>query len=74
MTVAERIAEKLATLPPAKQLEVLDFVEFLEQRGGAGGLINPRGMWANQGTDISPEELAEARKEMWGRFQDGDDT
>jgi len=72
MTVAEQVVEKLKTLPPEEQREVLDFVEFLHQRREhCKGLIDPRGMWANQGNDISPEDLAEARREMWGRIQDG---
>jgi hypothetical protein len=72
MTVAEQVAEKVSSLSREQQLEVLDFVEFLEQRRLAEGkLIDPRGMWANQGTDISPEDLAGARREMWGRIQGG---
>jgi hypothetical protein len=32
MTIAQLIAEKLDTLPPEKQQEVLDFVEFLQAK------------------------------------------
>lgn len=32
MTVAESIAKVAASLPPEKQLEVLDFVKFLQTR------------------------------------------
>ena len=72
MTVAEKIAEKVNSLSTKQQLEVLDFVEFLEQRRKRKGiLIDPEGLWANQGSDVSPEDLAEARREMWGRIQDG---
>ena len=31
-------------------------------------LFNPEGMWAGQNTDISPQDIAEARREMWGKF------
>jgi len=32
MTIAQLITEKLTTLPPEKQQEVLDFVEFLQSK------------------------------------------
>ena len=31
-------------------------------------LFSPEGLWAGQGTDISDEELANARAEMWGKL------
>jgi hypothetical protein len=31
-------------------------------------LFNPEGLWAGQGTDVSDEELAAARSEMWGKL------
>ena len=31
-------------------------------------LFNPEGLWAGQETDVSDEELAAARSEMWGKF------
>lgn len=34
----------------------------------SGPLLDPEGLWADQGTDISPEDIAEARKEMWAKF------
>lgn len=36
-----------------------------------GKLLNPEGLWADQGTDISSEHITEARKEMWGKFASG---
>jgi hypothetical protein len=36
MGYAELIAQKLATLPPEKQAEVFDFVEFIASRASAG--------------------------------------
>jgi hypothetical protein len=69
MTVIENVVQKLAQLPPARQLEVLDFVDFLnEKKDRKGPLYNPEGLWAGQGEDISPEDLAEARKVMWGKY------
>jgi len=34
MTLAEEIRKQLESLPPEKQSEVLDFIEFLQQRSG----------------------------------------
>ena len=34
MTIEQAVLTKLQALPPEKQIEVLDFTEFLEHRGG----------------------------------------
>lgn len=70
MSTEEAVIEKLRALPPDKQREVLDFVEFLHQRTARK---RPRrsieGIWADLGiADITEEEIAEARREMWGKF------
>ena len=36
-TIAERVAQLTAALPPEKQAEVLDFVEFLRARAAPSG-------------------------------------
>jgi hypothetical protein len=72
MTVAEKVVEKLNSLPPEKQQEVLDFVESLSAEHSPERLIDPKGLWAGRGCDISQEELAEARREMWSKFYDED--
>lgn len=71
MTVAEQVAEKLKDLPPDKQQEVLEFVDAISNGPvKKRKLFNPAGMWAGQGCDITPEEIAEARREMWAKFFD----
>ena len=69
MTTWELVAEKTKDLPPAKQQEVLDFVDFVRARGQAG---KPRrsseGLCADLGVDITAEDIAQARREMWGNF------
>jgi hypothetical protein len=58
--------EKLLKLPVEKQKEVLDFVESLEKKAGAKGRRHSlKGLWADLGVEISPEDIAEARREMW---------
>ncbi len=66
MTLEENILEKLQSLGVEKQLEVLDFIEFLlskkipnkEQRITAG-------MFSDLNVHISEEDIDEARREMW---------
>jgi hypothetical protein len=70
MSIEEAILEKVRTLPPEKQSELLDFAEFLQAR-----LPTPkrpkrslRGLWSKFGINISEEEIAELRREMWKNF------
>jgi len=71
MSIEEAVVERLKLLPPDKQREVLDFVESL-QRKGNGTAREPReslrGLWAGLGVSITDEDIAEARREMWGNF------
>lgn len=66
----ELIAEKAKALPPDKQAEVLDFLEFIQARSRkqAGPLVDPYGLLAGLDHDISESDIAEARREMWGGF------
>ena len=67
MSVEDALIEKLRALPPDKQQEALDFIEFLQRKAKTA---QPRrsleGLWADLGVDITEEEIAEARREMWG--------
>ena len=69
MTVEETVLEKLRELPPDKKLEVLDFVESLQRKSAAKQPRRSlRGLWADLGPPVTAEEIAEARREMWGNF------
>jgi hypothetical protein len=69
MTIEEQLLEKLRDLPPEKQKEVLDFVDSLKVENGPKG---PRrsllGLWADLNFHITEEDIAQARREMWGNF------
>lgn len=69
MDIGQVVVEKLKTLPPEKQKEVLDFVDFLHQKRI---IKEPRrsvkGLWADLGVDITEEDVAEVRQEMWTNF------
>ena len=68
MSMEKSVLEKLLKLPVEKQIEVLDFVESLEREAGqCRSRRRPKGLWADLGVDISPEDIAEARREMWAR-------
>lgn len=68
MNVVESVITKLEKLPPEKQQQVLEYVEGLE--GDAATPATPRkssyGLWKKWGVDITEEDIAEARREMWG--------
>ena len=67
-SIEEAVVAKLRELPVDRQQEVLDFASFLETKAGRPKLKGVRGLCADLNVRISAEEIAEARKEMWGNF------
>jgi hypothetical protein len=72
MTSEEVLLEKFKVLPPNRKQEVLDFVEFLEEKEAKP---QPRrslkGALADLNIKITEEDIREARNEMWrGYTQD----
>ena len=69
MDIGQVVVEKLRTLPPEEQKEVLDFVDFLHQkRIVKGPRRSVKGIWADLGVDITEDDVAEVRREMWTNF------
>ncbi len=69
MSIEELVMEKLRALSPESQKEVLDFVESLKQKSTVPAPRRSlKGLWADLGVDISDQDIAEARREMWGNF------
>jgi hypothetical protein len=69
MTTAELIADMAKTLSPEGQREVLDFVEFLHNRGRrAPPRKSLSGVWSDLGVDLSAEDIDDARHEAWSDF------
>ena len=69
MTLEEAVLQTLRELPVDQQQEVLDFAQYLKQKN------NPKppkqslkGLCADLDIHITEEDIAEARKEMWGNF------
>ncbi|HEY6368292.1 MAG TPA: hypothetical protein VI585_26210 [Candidatus Binatia bacterium] len=70
MSIEKTVLEKLLKLPVEKQKEVLDFVETLEKKAARPRRCRSlKGLWADLGADVSPEDIAEARREMWDGFR-----
>lgn len=69
VNLEQAILENLRQLPPEKQQELLDFAEFLRHKTAPK---TPRrslkGLWADFDIQISEQDIAEARQEMWGNF------
>jgi hypothetical protein len=69
MRIPELVLEKLKELPPEKQQAVLEFVESLQQNGApAKPLKGFEGLLEKYNVRITEEDIAEARREMWGSF------
>jgi hypothetical protein len=69
MTIEEIVLEKLRGLPPDKQKQVLEFVDSLRPDGDTKKpLRSLEGLLEDLNVDITEEDIAAARREMWGNF------
>ncbi|MDQ2098665.1 MAG: DUF2281 domain-containing protein [Tychonema bourrellyi B0820] len=69
MNLEQAVVDKLRTLPPERQQEVLDFAEFLQQKTiFKRPLKSVKGMCADLKVDITEEDIAQVRQEMWKYF------
>jgi phage-related protein len=70
--VQQTVFDKLQTLSPDKQAEVLNFIESLSQLNKPEqSRQSLKGIWAGL-TNISEEDIAEARRELWANFSSDD--
>ena len=69
MSIDERVLGKLHALPPDRQQEVLDFLDFLGQKDRPSAPRRRlRGLCADLEVRLSAEQIDEARGEMWANF------
>lgn len=68
MTIEQQVIERLRELPPEKQREVLDFAASLSKDESPRKLRSLEGLLEDLNLDITEEDIAQARKEMWGNF------
>ncbi len=70
MSVAESVVEKLRSLTPEQQREVAALVDALAAK--TNPTKTPRrslmGLFSDLNVHITEEDIAEARREMWGNF------
>ncbi len=70
-SIVDSMATKAAALPIEMQREILNFVEFLSLTGiekPKPPIRNIIGIFDHLGINITEEDIAEARREMWGNF------
>ncbi len=71
MASTASILEKLSTLPPEKQCQVLDYIDKLHEESESSS-DHPRssmqGQWKELTSPLSAAELRSVRDELWGRF------
>lgn len=73
-SIANRIAEITAALPPEKQAEVLDFVEFLKARARPGDVATPaRRLGTLAGQFAVPEDFDAPLSHDVQRYFEGED-
>lgn len=69
MTIEEKVIEKLRELPPERQKEVLAFVDSLNDKSRTPKKLRSlEGLLEDFHIEITEEDIAEARREMWGNF------
>lgn len=69
MSIERSVIDKILSLTPDQQREVMDFLESLPK-----GASNPHprrslmGLFSDLNIHITEEDIAQARREMWGNF------
>jgi hypothetical protein len=69
MNIEQAVLENLRVLPPEKQQQVLDFVEFVKTKTlTQASRRSIKGLCADLGVRLTEKDLDRARQEMWGNF------
>jgi hypothetical protein len=72
MSIEQTVLEKLRSLPPERQQEVLDFTDSLLRRcNSVSARRSLKGAFAHLGIHLTAEDIDEARREMWSNFPRG---
>jgi hypothetical protein len=69
MSVENAILEAVGALPVEKQQEILSYANRLRQETAPGRPFRSiKGLWADLGISLSPEDIQENQREMWKNF------
>lgn len=69
MNLEKSLLERVRQLPIDKQLELLDFADFLYYKSvPQSPLKSIKGLCADLQVDITEQDIKELRQEMWGNF------
>jgi hypothetical protein len=69
VTFEQLVLKQISGLTPEKQRELLEFLSSIHKEDSK--LVprkSLRGLWKDAGVDITADDIAEARSEMWGNF------
>jgi hypothetical protein len=72
MNLDESFLQKLHQLPPEKQREAINFIEFLHKKSlsAKAPKHSLKGLWSNLGLNITEQDITQARAECWSNFPD----
>jgi hypothetical protein len=69
VTFEQLVLKQISGLTPEKQRELLDFLSSIQTEDSKPAPRKSlRGLWKDAGVDITADDIAEARREMWGNF------
>ena len=69
MSVAESVIEKIQSLTPDQQREVMNLIDDLAKANtNKPHRRSLMGMFSDLNVHITEDDIAEARREMWGKF------
>jgi hypothetical protein len=67
-TLEKEVVEAFRSLPPEKQKEALDFLEFLKNRFSPSRRSRLKGLWKQFQVEIGEQDIRECRRQMWSSF------
>jgi hypothetical protein len=71
MTIDQQLMDTISKLPPEKKSELLDFAKHLRDKSehkAKRPWKSLMGALAHHNVNITEEDIAQARREMWGNF------
>jgi hypothetical protein len=69
MSAAESVIEKIQSLTPDQQREVINLIDALSNSNtNKHHRRSLMGMFSHLNIHITEDDMAEARREMWGKF------